>query len=77
MKEVVGILNGENTPITNGKEARKVVEKFIESIGLKSKLSDYQVTKEETKIIHQFCLGQKRFKTEEICDIVDDICGKI
>ena len=77
VKEVVGILNGENTPITNGKEARKVVEKFIESIGLKSKLSDYEVTKEETKIIHQFCLGQKRFKTEEICDIVVAICGKI
>ena len=76
VKEVVGVLNVENNSVKNGKDARKIVEQFIESIGLKSKLSEYEVTEDETKAIKQFCLSQKRFKPEEICDIVNDICGK-
>ncbi|MCI8381879.1 MAG: iron-containing alcohol dehydrogenase [Lachnospiraceae bacterium] len=76
IKDVAEILGGERTDIQDGKRARAVVEHFIESLELKYTLADYGVSEEELSKIRESFLEQKRFKPEEVTDIIEDICGE-
>lgn len=75
IKDVIEILNYDHRDVKNGKDARMIMESFIESINLKHRLSDYEVTSEEMKMIRNAYLNQKRFKLEEVKEIIDDICA--
>ncbi len=75
IQTVIDIINKEHLEIKNEKDARIVMEKFIESLGLKYRLADYEITKEELDCIHESLSNQKRFKPEEVAGIIEDICA--
>ena len=73
IKTVIGIINNDNLPLTNGKEARTIMERFISSLSIKYTLNDYDVSIDETKRIYSILTNQKRFKKEEVNPIIEDI----
>lgn len=74
VKDVIDIINKDRVEVHSGKDARVVMEKFIESLGMSYELSAYEITTEELAVIREAMQSQKRFKPEDVQKIINDIC---
>lgn len=74
IKEVIELINNEKNEVKDAKTARHIMEKFIESLGLKYELCDYDVTCDELAKIKDIYNHQIRFKKEDVKEIIEDIC---
>lgn len=75
VRDVIEMINQGKTAVKCGKDARKVMENFITSLGMKYELCDYTITAEELADIKAIYDHQTRFKMEDVKDIISDICN--
>ncbi len=74
IKDVLEIINLDNIVITNGKDAKRVMERFLELIQLPSTLGGYGVNEDELLNFKNDLLKQTRFSGDSIDKIIADIC---
>ena len=74
IKDIIDMLNVYDLEVKNGKDAKKVMINFIESLGMKYHLSDFDLTKEEYDVIRSHFESQTRFNKDDVKDIIEEIC---
>ena len=62
IRKILALINTGNLPMTNALEARRIMECFLDRIGLRLKFSQYQATTEQKEKIYKAVSEQKRFK---------------
>ncbi len=75
IQRIISLLNKDNINVVDGKSARRVMENFIKSLNIKLTLADYDVTSDELNSIKSALNNQKRFKPEEVEQVINDICS--
>ena len=74
IKDVVEIINYDSIVVENGKQARKIMEQFLDMLSIPYNLSAYEISQEELEKIKNSLCNQKRFPVESVFSIIEDIC---
>lgn len=74
IKEVIRLFDHGQDEVKDGKAARKIIERFIESLGMPYQLAAFDIRDDELEVMRSRMMGVKRFQVEETKEIIDDIC---